>query len=44
MGFKKLNFLSKIPFGPFLAMATLAAIFYGDEIISLYLGMVVVER
>lgn len=44
MGFKKLNFLSKIPFGPFLVMATLTAIFYGDEIISLYLGMVIVER
>ena len=44
MGFKKLNFLSKIPFGPFLVLATLTAIFYGDEIIRLYLGMVVVER
>jgi prepilin signal peptidase PulO-like enzyme (type II secretory pathway) len=44
MGFKKLNFLSKIPFGPFLVMATLAVIFFGDEIISLYLGMVIVEK
>jgi leader peptidase (prepilin peptidase)/N-methyltransferase len=44
MGFKKLGFLSKIPFGPFLAVGTLAAIFYGDEIINLYLGMVIVEK
>ncbi len=44
IGFKKLDFLSKIPFGPFLVLGTLAAIFFGDEIISLYLGMVVVER
>ncbi len=44
MGFKKLNFLSKIPFGPFLVIGTLAAIFFGDEIISLYLSMVIVER
>ena len=44
MGFKKLGFLSKIPFGPFLVMGTLAAIFYGDEIISLYLSMVLVEK
>lgn len=44
MGIKKLGFLSKIPFGPFLVMGTLAAIFYGDEIINLYLSMVIVEK
>lgn len=38
MGFKKLNFLSKIPFGPFLALATLISIFFGDPIVDWYLG------
>ncbi len=38
MGFKKLNFLSKIPFGPFLALATLISIFFGDLIVDWYLG------
>lgn len=34
---KKLNFLSKIPFGPFLAAGTLISYFSGDRIIDLYL-------
>jgi len=38
MGFKKLNFLSKIPFGPFLALATLISIFFGEPIVDWYLG------
>jgi leader peptidase (prepilin peptidase)/N-methyltransferase len=38
MGVKKLNFLSRIPFGPFLALATLISIFFGDPIIDWYLN------
>ncbi len=34
---KKLNYLSKIPFGPFLAAGTLISFFSGDRIIYLYL-------
>ena len=34
---KKLNPLSKIPFGPFLAAGTLITFFFGDKIINLYL-------
>jgi leader peptidase (prepilin peptidase)/N-methyltransferase len=37
MGFKKLNFLSRIPFGPFLALATLISIFFGDAIVGWYI-------
>ncbi len=38
MGVKKLNFLSRIPFGPFLALATLISIFFGDPIVNWYLN------
>lgn len=38
MGVKKLNFLSRIPFGPFLALATLISIFFGDAIVDWYLS------
>ncbi|NIQ02972.1 MAG: prepilin peptidase [Nitrospinaceae bacterium] len=41
MGFKKLGFLSKIPFGPFLALATLISIFFGDQIVAWYLTTMV---
>lgn len=44
MASKKLDFLSKIPFGPFLAIGTIAAIFYGNEIIDLYLSTMIVEK
>ncbi len=37
MGVKKLDFLSRIPFGPFLALATLISIFFGGSIIDWYL-------
>jgi leader peptidase (prepilin peptidase)/N-methyltransferase len=40
MGIKKLNFLSRIPFGPFLALATLISIFFGDPIVDWYLNLV----
>ncbi len=33
---KRLNFLSQIPFGPFLALATLISIFFGPELVDLY--------
>lgn len=39
MGVKKLNFLSRIPFGPFLALATLISIFFGDAIVDWYLSL-----
>jgi leader peptidase (prepilin peptidase) / N-methyltransferase len=39
MGVKKLGFLSKIPFGPFLALATLISIFFGDSIVTWYLDL-----
>ncbi len=38
MGVKKLDFLSRIPFGPFLALATLISIFFGDPIVDWYLN------
>ena len=38
MAVKKLNFLSRIPFGPFLALATLISIFFGDSIVDWYLN------
>ncbi|MCF8722072.1 leader peptidase (prepilin peptidase)/N-methyltransferase [Nitrospina gracilis] len=41
---KKLNFLSRIPFGPFLALATVISIFFGDDILGLYLSLMVVEQ
>lgn len=44
MSFKKLGFLSKIPFGPFLALATLISIFFGNDILSLYLSTMGMER
>jgi len=44
MTFKKLDFLSKIPFGPFLALATLISIFFGNEILSLYLSTMGMEE
>lgn len=37
MGIKKLDFLSNIPFGPFLALATLISIFFGDPIVDWYI-------
>jgi leader peptidase (prepilin peptidase)/N-methyltransferase len=40
MGVKKLNFLSRVPFGPFLAPATLISIFFGDPIVDWYLNLV----
>ena len=40
MGVKKLDFLSRIPFGPFLALATLISIFFGDPIVNWYLNLV----
>jgi len=40
MGVKKLNILSRIPFGPFLALATLISIFFGDPIVDWYLNLV----
>ena len=38
MAFKKLNFLSRIPFGPFLALATLISIFFGGSIVDWYIN------
>ncbi|MCZ6513324.1 MAG: prepilin peptidase [Nitrospinae bacterium] len=38
MAFKKLNFLSRIPFGPFLALATLISIFFGGPIVDWYIN------
>lgn len=38
MGVKKLDFLSRIPFGPFLALATLISIFYGQPIVDWYMS------
>ncbi|PIQ98046.1 MAG: prepilin peptidase [Nitrospinae bacterium CG11_big_fil_rev_8_21_14_0_20_56_8] len=35
---KKLNYMSQIPFGPFLAAGTLIAFFWGDQLIHLYLA------
>jgi len=37
MSVKKLNFLSQIPFGPFLALATILSIFFGNELVTLYI-------
>ncbi len=39
MGVKKLGFLSRIPFGPFLALATLISIFFGESIVDWYLSL-----
>jgi leader peptidase (prepilin peptidase)/N-methyltransferase len=39
MSVKKLDFLSRIPFGPFLALATLISIFFGDSIVNWYLNL-----
>ncbi|CAI2717810.1 prepilin peptidase [Nitrospina watsonii] len=44
MSTQKLSFLSKIPFGPFLALATIISIFFGDDILDLYLSLMVVEQ
>ncbi len=38
MFFKKKNFKSEIPFGPFLVIGTFIAMFYGEEIIEWYGG------
>ena len=43
MGVKKLNFLSRIPFGPFLALATLISIFFGNSIVDWYLSLMEVQ-
>jgi len=37
---KRLSTLSRIPFGPFLAVGTLVAYFSGEHIIHLYIMMV----
>lgn len=37
MSVKRIKFLTRIPFGPFLVLATLMSIFFGEEMISLYL-------
>ena len=44
MSIKKLDFLSKIPFGPFLALATLVSIFFGNDILALYLSTMGMEK
>ena len=44
MTFKKIDFLTRIPFGPFLALATLISIFFGSEIVSLYLSTMDMEN
>jgi len=38
MSVRKLDFLSRIPFGPFLALATLVSIFFGQPIVDWYMG------
>jgi leader peptidase (prepilin peptidase)/N-methyltransferase len=43
MGVKKLDFLSRIPFGPFLALATLISIFFGNSIVDWYLSLMEVQ-
>lgn len=40
MALNKKDRKSQIPFGPYLALGTLIAIFYGDELIRLYLGLI----
>ncbi len=40
---QRLNGMSQIPFGPFLAAGTLVAFFWGDELVLLYLQSVVPE-
>ncbi len=37
MSVKRIKFLTRIPFGPFLVLATLLSIFFGNELIDLYL-------
>ncbi len=44
MSVKKIKFLTRIPFGPFLVLATLMSIFFGKEMISLYLEMAGVKQ
>lgn len=44
MSTQKLGFLSKIPFGPFLALATGISIFFGNDILGLYLNLVGMEQ
>lgn len=44
MSTQKLGFLSKIPFGPFLALATVISIFFGSDILGLYLNLVGMEQ
>lgn len=39
MAIKKKNLKSKIPFGPFLVLATIISIFWGQFLLSLYLGL-----
>ena len=38
MAFNKMNFLSRIPFGPFLALATLLLIFFPGPIVDWYIN------
>lgn len=40
---KRLDFLSRIPFGPFLAVATLVSIFFGENLVRIYLGLILVN-
>lgn len=44
MSVKKIKFLTRIPFGPFLVLATLISIFYGKEMIFLYLELAGVKQ
>lgn len=44
MSVKKIKFLTRIPFGPFLVLATLLSIFFGKELISLYLELAGVKQ
>jgi prepilin signal peptidase PulO-like enzyme (type II secretory pathway) len=39
IGLKKKEISSEIPFGPFLVSGTIAALFFGKDIIFIYLGI-----
>lgn len=41
---KKFHVLTRIPFGPFLALATLISIFFGEDLIALYLNLMIVKQ